>query len=115
MLVRFAIGADDGQCHKNLIVTMIVGNKRSRKVVHCSGTVGIFRAGLVQPLLILWPYQSFPTMGTNGDKCRLLLVEDSSLEAQPQHGVTVGVGRNFSQRHDTVGPSARFAEDLPAL
>ena len=36
MLVIFVIGADDGQCHNNTIVTIIVGNKRFRKVVHCS-------------------------------------------------------------------------------
>ena len=30
-------------------------------------------------------------MGTNGDKCRLLLIEDPALEAQPRHEVTVGV------------------------
>ena len=38
MLVTFVIGADDGQCHKNPIVTIIVGNKRFRKVVHYSET-----------------------------------------------------------------------------
>ena len=42
----------------------------------------------MQPLLVLWPYRSFPTMGTNGNKCRLLLTEDPALEAQPQHKVT---------------------------
>ena len=40
------------------------------------------KAGFVQPLLILWPYRSFPTMETNGDKCRLLLIED------PAHSVS---------------------------
>ena len=49
------------------------------------------RAGFVQPFLILWPHQSFPAMGTNGDKCRLLLIEDPALEAQPRHEVAVGV------------------------
>ena len=29
--------------------------------------------------------------GTNGDKCRLLLVEDPALKAQPRHEVVVGV------------------------
>ena len=38
MLVTFVIGADDGQCHKNPIVAVIVGNKRFRKVVHCNET-----------------------------------------------------------------------------
>eukprot|EP00670_Eutreptiella_braarudii_P021423 CAMPEP_0174350502 /NCGR_PEP_ID=MMETSP0811_2-20130205/7615_1 /TAXON_ID=73025 ORGANISM="Eutreptiella gymnastica-like, Strain CCMP1594" /NCGR_SAMPLE_ID=MMETSP0811_2 /ASSEMBLY_ACC=CAM_ASM_000667 /LENGTH=46 /DNA_ID= /DNA_START= /DNA_END= /DNA_ORIENTATION= len=46
-------------------------------------------------------------MGTNGDKCRLLLIEDPALEAQPRHEVAVGVGRNLSLGCDTVGPSAR--------
>ena len=40
MLVTFVIGADDGQCHKKPIVMIIVGNKRFRKVVHCSETGG---------------------------------------------------------------------------
>ena len=35
MLVTSVIGADDGQCHKNPIVAIIVGNKRFNKVVHC--------------------------------------------------------------------------------
>ena len=48
-------------------------------------------------------------------KCRLLLIEDPTLEAQPQHEVAVGVGQNLSPGHDTVGTSARFAKDLPAL
>ena len=43
----------------------------------------------MQPLLILWPHQSFPAMGTNGDKCCLLLIEDPALEAQPRHEVAV--------------------------
>ena len=30
-------------------------------------------------------------MGTNGDKCRLLLVDDPALEAQPRHKVAVSV------------------------
>ena len=33
MLFTFVIGAYDEQCHKNPIVTIIVGNKRFRKVV----------------------------------------------------------------------------------
>ena len=33
----------------------------------------------------------FPPMGSNGDKCRLLLVEDPALKAQPWHEVAVGV------------------------
>ena len=35
----------------------------------------------------------FPRHGvkTNGDKCRLLLIEDPALEAQPRHQVAVGV------------------------
>ena len=73
------------------------------------------KARLVQPLLILWPYRSFPTMGTNGDKYRLSLIEDPALEAQPQHKVAVGVGRKLSPGHDTFGPGACFTEDLPAL
>ena len=31
------------------------------------------------------------TKGTNGNKCRLLLIEDPTLEAQPRHEVAVGV------------------------
>ena len=41
MLVTFVIAADDGQCHKNPIVTIIVGNKRFRKVAHCNETGGL--------------------------------------------------------------------------
>ena len=42
MLVMFVIGADDGQCpKKKSIVTIIVGIKRLRKVVHCSETGGL--------------------------------------------------------------------------
>ena len=41
MLVTFIIGADDGQCPKKPIVTIIIGNKRLRKVVHCSETGGL--------------------------------------------------------------------------
>ena len=41
MLVTFVIGADDRQCHKNPIVMIIVGNKRFRKVAHCSQTGGL--------------------------------------------------------------------------
>ena len=63
-------------------------------------SLGPKKAGFVQPVLILWPYGSFPAMGTNGDQCRLLLFEDPALEAQPQHEVVV------------VRPSACFAEDL---
>ena len=55
----------------------------------------------VQPLLILWPYGSFPAMGTNGDQRRLLLIEDPALEAQPLHEVAVHVRRNLSPDHDT--------------
>ena len=73
------------------------------------------KAGFVQPLLILWPYRSFPTMGTNGDKCCLSLIEDPTIEAQPRHEAVVGVGRNLSPGHNTVGPSACFAKDLRAL
>ena len=36
MLVTFVIGADDGMCHKNPVVTTIVGNHRFKKVVHCT-------------------------------------------------------------------------------
>ena len=45
----------------------------------------------MQPLLILYPHRSFPAMGTNGDKCRLLLIEDPALEAESLHVVAVGV------------------------
>ena len=38
------------------------------------------KARFVQPLLNLWAHRSFPAMGTNGDKCRLLLIEDPALE-----------------------------------
>ena len=38
MLVTSVIGADDGQCHKNLIVAIIVRNKRFKKVVDCIET-----------------------------------------------------------------------------
>ena len=41
MPVTFVIGADDGPCHKNPIVEIVVGNKRFRKVVHCSETGGL--------------------------------------------------------------------------
>ena len=40
-MVTFVIGADDGQCHQNPIVTIIVGNKRFRTVLHCSETEGL--------------------------------------------------------------------------
>ena len=49
------------------------------------------KAGFVQPLQILWPYRSCPAMGTNGDKCCLLLIENPTLEAQPRHEVAIGV------------------------
>ena len=51
----------------------------------------------------------------HGDKCRLLLIEDPALKAQPQQEVVVGVGRNLSLGHDTVGVHARFAKDSTAL
>ena len=70
------------------------------------------KARFVQPLLVLWPHRSFPTMGTNGDNFRLLLIEDPALKAQPRNEVAVGVGQNLSPGHNTVGPSARFTEDL---
>ena len=81
----------------------------------CSGFYGHSRwapkkAGSVQPLLILWPYRSFPTLGTNGDKCRL-----PDLTAQPWPEVAVGVGQKLSPGHNTVRPNTRFAKDLPAL
>ena len=41
MLVTFVIGADEWQCHKNPIVTIIIGTNRFRKVVHCSETGGL--------------------------------------------------------------------------
>ena len=41
LLVTFVIGAGDRQCHKTPIVTIVVGNKRLRKVVHCSDTGGL--------------------------------------------------------------------------
>ena len=41
MLITFVIRSHDGQCHKTPIVTIIVGNKRFRKVVHCSETRGL--------------------------------------------------------------------------
>ena len=41
MLVTFVIGADDRQCHKTPIFTIIVGTKRFKKVVHCSETWGL--------------------------------------------------------------------------
>ena len=50
------------------------------------------KARFVQPFLILQPYQFFPTMGTNGDKYPLLLIEDPVLESQPWREVVVGVG-----------------------
>ena len=34
MLVTFVIGADEWQCHKNPIFTMIIGTNRFKKVVH---------------------------------------------------------------------------------
>ena len=37
--------------------------------------------------------------------CRLLLIEDPTIEAQSQHEVMDGVGRNLSQGHDAVGPA----------
>ena len=39
--VTFVIGADDRHCHKNPIVTAIVGTKRFRKVVHRTETLGL--------------------------------------------------------------------------
>ena len=54
ILVTFVIGADDKQCHKTPNVMIIVGNKRSRKVVHCSQTGGLGdwgeNFGLLQPV-----------------------------------------------------------------
>ena len=41
MLVTFVIGADEWQCHKTPIFTIIVGTKRFKKVVHCSETGGL--------------------------------------------------------------------------
>ena len=41
MLVTCVIGADDGQCHKNPTVTIIVGTKSFKKVVQCSETGGL--------------------------------------------------------------------------
>ena len=41
MLVTFVIGADDRQRHKHPIVTIIIGTKRFKKVVHCSETGGL--------------------------------------------------------------------------
>ena len=41
MLVTFVIGADEWQCHKNPIFTIIVGTNRFKKVVHCSETGGL--------------------------------------------------------------------------
>ena len=35
MLVTFVIGADEWQCRKNPIVTIIIGTKRFNKVLHC--------------------------------------------------------------------------------
>ena len=46
-LVTFVIGAHDGQCHKNPIVTIIVGNKRFKKVVHCSEIGGHENMGVI--------------------------------------------------------------------
>ena len=41
MLDTFVNGADDRQCHKTPIVTVIVGTKRFKKAVHCSETGGL--------------------------------------------------------------------------
>ena len=41
MLVTPVIGADDAQCHKNPIVTIVVGYKMFRKVVECSEIRGL--------------------------------------------------------------------------
>ena len=40
MLDTFVIGADEWQCHKTPIVTIIVGTNRFKKVVHCIETGG---------------------------------------------------------------------------
>ena len=42
-------------------------------------------------------------------KCRLLLLEDPAVEAQPRHRVAVHVGRNKPVAHDIVGLGAHFS------
>ena len=43
------------------------------------------------------------------NKSRLLLFEHPALEAEPQHEVARGMGRNLSPGRDTVRPNARFS------
>ena len=66
MLFTFVIGANDGQCHKNPIVTIIVRNKRFRKVVHCNETGGLpawkFSGSYI-------PFQTTPKRQPNNFNC----------------------------------------------
>ena len=55
MLVTFVIGADEWQCHKNPIVTIIIGTNRFKKVVHCS-EIGGSRLGSLLEKRVFHPF-----------------------------------------------------------
>ena len=71
MLVTFVIGADEWQCHKNHIFTVIVGTKRFKKVVHCSETGGA--PHLEEFLALTARFKSPPKRQPNSFNCWMLL------------------------------------------
>ena len=75
MLVTFVIGADDSQCHKNPIATIIVGNKQrwctAVRLRGISGSNSLFQTTpekttqqfqLLDPIRLVWkPFEITPT------------------------------------------------------
>ena len=71
MLVTFVIGADEWQCHKNPIVTIIIRTNRFKRVVHCSETGGGPR--LEEFLALLARFKPPPKRQPNSFNCWFLL------------------------------------------
>ena len=83
MLVTFVIGVDDRQCHKNPIITTIVGTKRFKKVVHCSETWGLPTR---KNFWLLQPVSNYPPKRQpNSFNCWILLGWCGNLFRSPPY------------------------------
>ena len=99
MLVTFVIGANDGQCHKNPIVTVIVGTKRFRKVVHCIESAGLPRW---KNFWLLHPISNHPKRQPNSFNCWILFGRCGNLFDHPHNFMTPAYGSLCSLQFVTV-------------
>ena len=83
MLVTFVIGADEWQCQKNPIVTIIIGTNRFKKVVRCSETGGA--PDLEEFLALTARFKPPPKRQPNSFSCWFLLGWRGNIFGSPPY------------------------------